>query len=340
MAREVAALADSNIGYKIDWNTRKFRTFGAQTLPSRIYFDDAEAYLSCIGKSEEAEAFRCNIEVTKEFCPGLLQWAVKHPLTVCTNNSVWLDCLKVCRYFASQPVPRLYIRELPIEVDTKFIERHKGLIDELLQAIGVGMGGNSSHRFEQRYGLKYDEPLIRFRLLDPDLTTCLRVDYRDLAVPSGTFQALGWSGISVVVTENKMNFLTLPELRNTIGVWGGGNAAQLLTSAEWLSRCELLYWGDIDIHGFHIVSRLRGCFSQLRTTMMDLHTIETWQHLLTPAKEASYEEVLMLTEREFAAYELVRGKGMLLEQERIPQWYASQQLTTCVSHPQTPELRA
>ncbi|MDP2396428.1 MAG: DUF3322 domain-containing protein [bacterium] len=40
--------------------------------------------------------------------------------------------LKVVKYFLTNPKRNLYIRELEIDVDTKFIEQNKKIIEELL----------------------------------------------------------------------------------------------------------------------------------------------------------------------------------------------------------------
>ena len=70
-----------------------------------------------------------------------------------------------------------YIRELDIASgDTKVIEQHKGILTELLDIIlplsarNAEINGLSNHGFERRYGLSYDLPLIRLRILDKTQT--------------------------------------------------------------------------------------------------------------------------------------------------------------------------
>jgi hypothetical protein len=119
----------------------------------------------------------------------------------------------------------------------------------------------------------------------------------------------------------------LPQLPNAIGIWGAGNAAQLLSSMSWIRNCILLYWGDIDVHGFHIVSRLRGAFPQLQTIMMDSQTLDHHACFIMRAKRASHEHVLMLTEEEHAAYLRVKAGQLLLEQEKLPHDYVAVRLS-------------
>jgi hypothetical protein len=166
------------------------------------------------------------------------------------------------------------------------------------------------------------EPLIRFRTLDMALRDKLRLVANDVSVPLSEARRFDWSGLWIVVTENKMNFLTLPQLPNALGVWGGGNAAQLLTTISWLNNCRVLYWGDMDVHGFHIVSRLRAAFPHLTTAMMDLSTLNDCSKLIANTRAATYEETKCLTFAEQQAYERVKSSQILLEQEKIPYAYA------------------
>jgi hypothetical protein len=146
----------------------------------------------------------------------------------------------------------------------------------------------------------------------------------------GTFCSLDWKGLTVIITENKMRttFLTLPAAPNTLGIWGGGGAAELLTSVNWLAGCRLLYWGDIDVHGFHIVSRLRRAFPNLASVLMNEATLDAFQEFIVTANEASYEEISNLTPEEHRAYQRVRAGKLLLEQEKIPHAHAVHMLSS------------
>jgi hypothetical protein len=167
--------------------------------------------------------------------------------------------------------------------------------------------------------------------LDDSLRPNLKCPVRDLSVPVYEFCNLYWPKCTVVITENKMNFLTLPSLPNAIGIWGGGGAAELLVSVDWLKTCRLIYWGDIDVHGFHILSRLRRSFPELVSVMMDMTTLERLPSLIGTAKAARYEDCGSLTVGECSTYEKVKQCGWLLEQEKIPQSYAVEQLSRCIA---------
>lgn len=136
------------------------------------------------------------------------------------NGDSWADILKVCRYFLDNPRPRRFVRELPIAIDTKFIERNQAVIANLLKFLIPDSVDPQARSFEKKFGLLFDPPLIRFRVLDESLRMRLGLVFGDLAVPAGDFLHWNITDIFVVITENKMNFLTLSDLPNSIAIWG------------------------------------------------------------------------------------------------------------------------
>jgi len=316
---EITTLADGHIGYRIDWVEKNTRKWGRQRFPERVWFDGEADFLKAVRKQEEVRRFRENVALIRHECPELTPWLEGNVQRILDHARSWPGLLAVCRYFQQYPRPNLYAREIPLNIDTKFIERHQGVLRSLLDCVLADSCMAQCDRFEERFGLRYDEPLIRIRALDADLQARLGLICPDLSLPVGHFRGLGWSNITVIVTENKMNFLTLPGLPRCIGIWGAGNAAELLTSATWLSECQLVYWGDIDIQGFHILSRLRRAFPHVRSVMMDCATLNRFQASLGSGIEdnQALPECLSSTERQ--AYERVARENLRLEQERIPQ---------------------
>src|SRR5690606_20565000 len=113
----------------------KTKYLGTQHLPTLIFFDNEEDFLQFLGKVKEVELFRQNsIKITEEY-PLLTDWIIKNPIKVIANQAEWESILKVCKYFKQSPKPNLYIRELPIRVHTKFLERNQNVIKELLDVL-------------------------------------------------------------------------------------------------------------------------------------------------------------------------------------------------------------
>lgn len=339
MSRTISALAECGLGYKIEWTSHKYRWIGDQRVPKRIWFETAEDYLRAINKERETHRFIEAIDTTRRVCPALLPWIAKNPIKTAEHLNQWADVLTVVTYFLRNPRPQLYARELPIEISTKFVEENRSLLDAVLKTVlsesAVDLAGDS---FERRFGLRYDEPLVRFRVLDCDLKSRLGLPFLDISVPVSQLSHVEWHDINVIIVENKLTFLTLPVLNNSLAIWGSGAAAHITASLLFLPRCRLLYWGDLDTHGFHIVSRLRSVFRSLSTVMMDLQTLQDHRCFQTKAREAAYHDTLMLTNDELAAYQYLESNRALLEQEKIPLSYATARLLSALASPACKEL--
>jgi hypothetical protein len=81
-------------------------------------------------------------------------------------------------------------------------------------------------------------------------------------------------GVSrVYVVENEITYLAFPLSAQTLVIWGRGYAVDALAPLRWLNELDAIYWGDIDTHGFAILSRLRGMFPGVRSMLMDRVTL-------------------------------------------------------------------
>src|SRR6266542_1497181 len=331
LRREISALANGQVGYRIEWTETNTRRWGRQKLPDRVWFESETEFLRAVRKASEVEKFRSNLALARTDCAALEGWLAGNTSRLVEFSAVWPDLLKVCRYFLAHPRPGLYARELPIDVDTKFIERYQSVLRNLLDFFLPEEARTKAERFEERFGLRFDEPSVRFRILDPALKQKLSLPLDDLATPLLQFRRLAWESLKIVIVENKMTFLTLPVLHDTIGIWGGGGAAELLTSVEWLGRCGLFYWGDMDVHGFHILSRPRANSPDTQSLLMGLQTVEGFRRFAVAAKPAPYDDVANLNESELCAYAAVRDAHLLIEQEKIAQAHVETCLRSALS---------
>lgn len=315
-------------GYNLDLREVNTQKMGRQLFPTRIYFEQQHDYLQFIGKQKEFAAFVKLKALIGEEMPALISWVNQHPVKVLQEEAHWPNLLEVCRFFMLNPKPGLYIRELPIAVHTKFIEEHKQLISELLthllgeELIKPEFSGLRNNNFEKRFHLKYDESMIRFRILDAKLY--LR-GISDLSILPSEFASLQLACKKVFITENKMNCLTFPAVEEAIVIFGTGYGVKKLKQAAWLREKQIIYWGDIDAHGFEILSQLRSYFPQTRSFLMDQRTFDHF-YAFSCKEISSYEKQLQhLDPDEQAMYALLRnspGPGNnRLEQEKIDQPY-------------------
>ena len=127
----------------------------------------------------------------------------------------------------------------------------------------------------------------------------------------------------MVITENKINGLSFPAVSGAMVIFGLGYGVDALADVPWLRKRTIHYWGDIDTHGFAILSRLRGHLPQVRSLMMDEATLLACRELWVQeeSNKRFTGEPGHLTEAERALYHTLRddrfGHGVRLEQERI-----------------------
>ncbi|GHS88440.1 hypothetical protein FACS189487_06710 [Campylobacterota bacterium] len=326
MRKELAEIIEyskdrKGFGYTIIYKQTNTRKHGIQSLPDEINFQTEIDFLKYLHKEKEVEFFRNNTQQILLLYPQLQDWIAKYPQKIVDNQDKWEDILKVCTYFKTHPVPNLYIRELPIQVPTKFIETNKTIISDLLDIIiadSVNLTYQKSEKdFEKRYNLKYAEPLVRFRILDHRISQSYFLGVDDLSIPITQFEQLNLSIKKIFVVENKMNVLTLPTIDEAIVLFGSGYGVEVLKNVRWFDNIELFYWGDLDADGFQILSQFRSYFPHVKSFLMDQETFDRYfeNGKGTPSKISA---ALNLTDDEKILYEYIKCHNYQLEQEKIP----------------------
>ncbi|ROI11040.1 hypothetical protein EGH90_02310 [Kaistella haifensis] len=313
-------------GYTLEYQLVKTKFLASQNLPISIYFDTEKDFLKFLDKEKEVELFKSDVEKITNVFPELKEWIIKNPLRVITNQTEWDNILKVCQYFKKNPKPNLYIRELPIKIHTKFIEKNKGVIRELLDILLTEQINSDSKEFEKRFHLKFSEPLIRFKILDKEISQKYFSGIDDIAIPVSQFESLNLPIKRVLVVENKTTLyttLTLPKMDETIAIFGSGFSVYNLKGAQWLINVELFYWGDIDVQGFEILSQFRSYFPQTQSMLMDKTTFEKFfeNDSGTPTNVSTK---LNLTDGEQQLYEVLKINNWRLEQEKIPLYWINE----------------
>ncbi len=196
-------------GYWIQTNAQNFRRTGSHELPTAIVFESIDDYVYYIGKQKDWALFQQHQELLRQSLPQAQDWMSRHTDYLTRAHIQWVEVLKVVHYFLNTPRPNLYLRQLPIAVHTKFIEENATLIQSLLDyLIPEHIRSPEQKKFSERFYLRYDEPLIRVRILDESITQSS--PFKDVSIPLSTFEATNWASRNVLIAENKMNFLTLP----------------------------------------------------------------------------------------------------------------------------------
>jgi len=224
---------------------------------------------------------------------------------------------------------------LPIKIHTKFIENHKNIIDELLEFIDKQeelwiiqplIEKNLKLLFEQKYNLKIKPNFIRFRYLDKNLQTkFLWTKIDDIYLKIQDFEQIDIKCNKVFIVENEINYLTFPEIKNSIIIWWKWFNISNIKNIEWLNKKEILYWWDLDSHGFKILVQCRKYFKHTKSLFMDKEVYDKYKQYIVKWKILSKEEEKnlekFLTKQEFSLFEYLNQNKKRLEQENVSQEY-------------------
>ena len=307
----------------------RHRVLGTNQVPREAWIDRAEDAAALIGKRKEIEDFQSIVEQVRSRRPALLPWLVRKPLKASEHRDHWQTFLDIVDWLNDHPRPGIYIRQMDVpRAHTKFVEEHKGVLSELfdialpLEPIDATATGSGS--FERRYGFKIKPERIRFRILDPDLALLPldgdRTD-QDIALDGESFTRLKLRIKRVLIVENEINFLSLPNLAGTMAIFGAGYGFETLSRARWIAQCMLHYWGDIDTHGFAILNELREHFEHAESFLMDRDTFLAFKPLWTAERSPTTRDLTRLTTEELELFNDLRynrlGARLRLEQERI-----------------------
>ena len=223
-------------------------------------------------------------------------------------------------WLSEHPESNLYPRQLPIAgVDSKWLERNKGVVGDLLAAIQGDEERNLN--FYRRCGLKTPPLLIRMRVLDPQLRRQVG-GVSDLTAPIEDLAALDLAAAHVFIVENLQTGLAFSDLPGSVVFMRLGYHVDVLARLPWLSRAKCIYWGDIDTHGFAILARARTHLAQVESVLMDEATLLRYERLWGEESEQhAAREIEFLTECEQFVYSGLKqqrwGQNVRLEQERI-----------------------
>lgn len=317
---QASAKATLGYGYRIDFEPVAHRQLGEQHLPSRIYFETEQDFLRFIGKLREATQFKQLAQQTFERLPALAEVLHDKPRWLLDNLEVWSKLLSVADWFIAHPRPDIFVRQIDLpDIDSKFIEQHKTqltvLLDALLPPSTIERDAKS---FERRYGLRVDQHMIRFRLLDSSIAV---TGLTDLTLPLEDFCRLELPLEYVFITENKVNGLAFPAFPGSMVIFMLGYGVGSLAKAGWLKNKRIIYWGDLDTHGFEMLSRFREKFPHVESMLMDSITLTNNRTLCVTEPSPLKEIPDFLTDSERATFNALLspdGIALRLEQERIP----------------------
>ena len=326
---------------RVEWQEVRHRVQGLQRLPASVWVDSLDDALDWLGRRSDWKRFSNLLDSTGKACPSLLPWLEKRPLLALELSEEWARLLAVVNWVQRHPRPGIYPRQADIPgVHSKYIESHRAVLAELLdlalpeEAVDFSKTGNSG--FSARYGFLEKPSRIRFRILDPGLNIVPGTFRPDITLDAESFARLEIDVRRVFITENEINFLSLPDFPGAIAIFGAGYGWDALARAGWLCRCILHYWGDIDTHGFAILAQLRAHFSHVESMLMDRETLEAHCAFWGREDRPQRGDLPGLTQAEAALYDDLRydriREGLRLEQEHVGFDRVREQISRLAQH--------
>lgn len=307
--------------FMVEHRTIKGRALGVNEVPARVRIETFDQLCSVLGTTDEVRALDAIVEQTKAMVPTLTDWVIRKPRVAIDHCTVWNDLLATVKWIAENDTTQLYLRHIDLHgVDTKFVERHEQLLGQLLSiALPPERVRPDGSSFARRYGFRAKPVYTRFRPLSPlpgfpPHVTELQLRTEELATVDVPFD-------TVFVVENEVTYLAFPTVPDAIVLFGEGFALTTLEMVPWLREKEIVYWGDIDTHGFAILNRLRSRLPKVSSLLMDRDTLLAHrdQHVGEPNPTTLPQP--HLTEQEQSLYrDLIEdrfGHAVRLEQERV-----------------------
>lgn len=298
--------------YELEWKPVGGRKFGRNELPARAVIrrrDQAWALLGVNG------TVRCFDDLVEASCrqPQVRAWITDHPHRALALAPQMSQLIAAYEWLDAHRGSRRYLREISAPgVDTKFVERHR---PELAGMLGVS---SSSSGFVSDLGLRSKPALVRLR---PSSSLGLPAVLTELAVRAPELARLDLRPRVAIIVENEISYLSVQIPQDGIALWGKGFDVDNVGRLPWLGGADVVYWGDIDTHGFAILDRLRAWLPKTRSVLMDRKTLlahrDRWVTEDRPARSA----LTRLTVDELDLYSDLVGAAMgdrvRLEQERI-----------------------
>ena len=285
---------------------------------------------------------------------GLAQVMRRHRAAIAAlSEAEFAQVLDAAAWLAARPVERMRPRQMPLRgVDSKWFARHRSLVSALHAVL---TGGRALDILDP-------EDRVRIRILgenrgeavkdcgdagrdageaaardprtggDGPRAPSLLANLTDLAAPVEQIAALPLRPRLVIVSENLESMLALPDWDGVVAVHGSGYAVSVIERIDWLRGVPVLYWGDLDSHGFAILHRLRTHLPAVTSVLMDEETLVAHRDLWVREEKPHRGAFDTLTGQEARALARVRTDGdVRLEQERIPWEVARARLEEAVA---------
>ena len=311
-------------GWTIKWESWDSKKLGHQKWPGSINITSPEDLLFLTDKSAEFSVFSKTLAFILREKPAISQWLATSPQLVLQYREQWPGIFSVVDFLMENELSNYYLRNIPVQVHTKFIEVNKTVIWSLLQYYNPSRYSVPGQSFEEVLGIKQKSYLFNLRWLDKEMAkeTMNGIEVFGLSVEE--LRKLQWQPDELWVVENETALYMLPDKRKGLAICSRGKALSLLKDIPFFAQTKLYYWGDLDEEGFKMLNDFRQLYRHVQSRYMDCNCItHHLQHLDIQPKFYRTENLNLLTEEESAAFALLLQKNGRLEQEKLLQTYVN-----------------
>lgn len=309
--------------YGLVWKSVGGRNIGRNSLPARAIVSSLDQVRELLGVGREVDRFEEMLALAAPW-PAVRAWILTSPHRALAHADRFDALLAAYEWLDLHRGSGTYLREVSAPgVDTKFIETNRSALAGMLGVSSTPAG------FLSMLGLATKPQLVRVR---PAASLGLVASgVTEVALRPDELRRLELRPASALVIENEITYLSVDVPADGVVLWGRGFDVDQVGRLAWLADADVVYWGDIDTHGFAILDRLRAFLPHTRSVLMDRETLlahrERWVTESSPAAST----LTRLTVEEFGLYDDlvsdVFGERVRLEQERVDWWWAAKRLS-------------
>ncbi|WP_024656998.1 DUF3322 domain-containing protein [Pseudomonas syringae USA007] len=316
---------------QVKWVTRRYRVVGDVEVPERLDLRNVKELIEAIGPAavKRSHIWAALMEPLLAVDRNLYDTLIRQILVVeQMSHRTAQQMAKVLPQLRKGIGAGYFLRGVPVQgIDTKFLETYNLLLTTLLDVIHSGELSEAGGLDAWLGCLPTPSNWLYIRPLCPEVRQQMG-GFSVIQIPLEQFLEQPLPGRKVLVVENTKPGYALPELPETVAIFGGGRNTQW-RMAPWLAERDVAYWGDIDSWGLTILAHARQALPGIKALMMDHETLMAHMDFAVEEPRSTSLPAIGLHAEESMLFEgLIKSAQSIirLEQEYLAQDYVLSKL--------------
>lgn len=310
--QHIESWRDEHVG-EVIWESKRYRATGEHvSVPIRWNIGKPSVWVEACGDAAMRDEFKMLAKLIENSDPLFQSVLIR-------RRALWRDkpiaeiitAAKLAMRLGPGDADGRPLRLLSIEgIDTKFFERHGGLVRSLLD---IRFDGEPSRLGLETFLGAPDEGEHWLLVVDLD-GGLLPFDYQRVRASELGHRPL--PGCNLIVVENETCSHLLPAAVDTLAILGAGFDLGWLAN-ESLTEKRVAYWGDIDTWGLSFLANARSLLPGIHALMMNSEVFDQHRHCaVNEPVIADPQSPQPLTSAEASLYQQLRNEpNGRLEQE-------------------------